>query len=424
MNRSVLWACVLLLVTVAFIYSCQKQERPNANGNNYKVNLIPEQLARALAKHFTPEMIQMNTQGANRSISFIPNRTITSSKVLVDTNNIPALYIYNYQPDSGYVVISADANHEPICAYIERGNAIANDSVPGALVNWFDKTIENIEILRQGLYDNTARANKAWCELLQATELTNLCAQLNGPTCIEPPPPPQGCGPDYYFQRGPLLQATWGQGCSYNEMCPSRNCTNICFNNPSAWTGCVATSMSQIIRYWHPANQYNYNYASMPNTFGNNEVQRLMRDCGLPENVNMNYGCSGSSAAGSRVPTSLKNNFGFSSAQRSNYVTSSYLTVKSNLDNNWPVFLEGCSKRKKVWFFFWKYSECHEWVTDGYISTGNNCYGYLYFHMNWGWHETWGNNDHNGWFAFNNWAIPGTSFNFQYAQDYTNNVHP
>lgn len=48
---------------------------------------------------------------------------------------------------------------------------------------------------------------------------------------------------------------------------------------------------------------------------------------------------------------------------------------------------------------------------------------YLYFHMNWGWHELNAPNDYNGWFGFDNWA-PGNGDNFQYAQDKITSIHP
>jgi hypothetical protein len=128
----------------------------------------------------------------------------------------------------------------------------------------------------------------------------------------------------------------------------------------------------------------------------------------------MNYGCAatgGSSADGGNVPGALKNYFGFSSANRSSYGLSSYETVQNNLQNNWPVLLEGCNDETNVFLGIWyTYNDCHEWVCDGY-NEANIAFCYngelsgetlLYFHMNWGWHEIWGGSDYNGWFAFGN----------------------
>lgn len=171
-----------------------------------------------------------------------------------DENQVPALYVYNYQ-NSGCLVLSAEYKHEPICAYLDKSSITEYDSVPGPLVEWFGKTVENIQIVRDGDYDNTARANAAWYDLLAQVDLSQYNEQYRVAP-IDPPPP--NCEEGWVSTVvGPLLPTTWGQGCSYNNLCPSRNCTNICFNNPSAWTGCVATSMAQVIRYWQPNNSYN-----------------------------------------------------------------------------------------------------------------------------------------------------------------------
>lgn len=47
---------------------------------------------------------------------------------------------------------------------------------------------------------------------------------------------------------------------------------------------------------------------------------------------------------------------------------------------------------------------------------------YLMFHMNWGWQELGVTNNFNGWFAFQDWTVNGTSFNFFNELDY--NIHP
>jgi hypothetical protein len=65
------------------------------------------------------------------------------------------------------------------------------------------------------------------------------------------------------------------------------------------------------------------------------------------------------------------------------------------------------------------YADGHAWVADGYIN-GFECYydqngyvnggyGYLLFHMNWGWARP----DLNGYFGFNNFSITGLTFNYK-----------
>lgn len=259
----------------------------------------------------------------------------------------------------------------------------------------------------------------------------------------QPPPPPNPClsNPDYSTSTtqtvGPLLPVTWGQDCSYNNLCPNLNCSGDC--STLAVTGCVATAMAQVIRYWSPNNEYNYNYASMPVSSGNGEVQRLMYNAG--RNVDMRYSCAvngGSWTYGINVPNALKNEFGFTSANRSSYNDASWLNVQTNLSYHWPVLLEGCNDKTNEFLGIWySYQNCHEWVCDGsqetdvtFCMNGNPVSEeYLYFHMNWGWHEVGVVNDYNGWFAFNNWTITGagqnnSNLNFQYAQDMVTEIHP
>ncbi|TAG08372.1 MAG: hypothetical protein EAZ35_07195 [Sphingobacteriia bacterium] len=216
------------------------------------------------------------------------------------------------------------------------------------------------------------------------------------------------------------------------------NCTDFYNCSTRPCTGCVATATAQVIKYWQPTNGFNYNYSSMPSTYGNVEVQRLMRDVG--QSVGMNYNCNlsgGSSADGSKVPWVLKNSFGFSSGKYGGY---NYYLMVSDLFNNRPVILDGCRVATDHWFIinWWtSYSECHQWVCDGFIGTiyknrivtsvtnkgittityqpCSDCVDNGYFHMNWGWNETQVTNNFNGWFLYSNWDIVGANRNYQYA---------
>lgn len=415
----------LICVIIIIVHACKKENSIQQTAN-YKADIVPEELARKIAERLDENFTFISN---NKNIKFaqpqqvnfpIPNRQIIGSYTLKDKNNIPALYIYNYANDRGFVVISAEMKHEPICAYITKGEFIPKDHVPSMFANWFGKTVENIEILRDGLYDNSKVANVAWSTYLIQN---NILLSTRG---IPPPMPSDSCyPPPTEFTVGPLLSTTWGQGCTYNDLCPLKGCSRVCGYNTNAWTGCVATAMAQIIRYWKPINKYGYNYATMPDGDGNIEVQKLMRDCGLRDNVDMDYGCTGSNADGGKVPNALKTNFGFSSATRSSYGVGDYRIIQSNLDAHQSVLLEGCAERPSL--FNWNYGKCHEWICDGYKEvTFSHCnenggyYSnvYLYFHMNWGW-----DGNYNGWFGFASWNVPGVS-NYQYGQDFTYNIHP
>jgi len=412
----------------------------NSSIEKANASVVPVEVAQNIAENYQRIKPERFNDGNNTSIK----RKIDTHHVINDKEGIPALYVFTYHKNQGYVVISADWRHEPVCAVTGNGT-FPDYKAPSMLINWFETTVENIEILRYEGFDNTERARNAWNKIhgqITTTSSRNwtypeCCEECpNWPDCFDenidcetgggpaeeycdPVWDPNPCGSYTTTTVGPLLATTWGQGCGYNDQVPNLNCTDICSANASntrAWTGCVATAMAQVIRFHGISTSHGYNYGSMPNGSGNSEVQRLMDDAG--ESVDMNYGCDGSGANGGKGPNALKNEFDFGSANRNSYGASSYLTVINNHNRGLPVLLEGCRTRRRFLGITWWYANCHEWVCDGYERIRNNCYSYLDLHMNWGW-----NSSHNGWYLFNNWTL-SNGRNYQYYQDYVHEIAP
>lgn len=447
MTKSRFLLGVLLgFITLTLITSCSKDEQKNNKlqesqntevrtsnkydnysifGNNHQV---PMSVAQTIAQKINMAVPADLRKG-------IGLRSIQNSFTINDSLGNPALYIINFQ-DDGFVVISADERLDPIQALVEKGKYEAQAD-PSGLMMWFDVTLDNIDQIRNGTISNSRPAKQEWIKTIKSIDEPalyppdNCCPECpNYPECIQHPNLGCGepdircfdeddngdpCGNTITTIKGPYLATSWGQGCTYNEQCPDENC-DACFSNNRAWTGCVATSISQVLKYWAHPETHAYNYASMPNGSGNSEVQRMMRNAG--DEVDMDYGCDGSGADSDDVPDAFTDGFDFGSCDRDSYGSGSYLTVISNLNSSKPVILDGCRSRKK-WLFglFYTYSNCHSWVCDGYNKTYNNCYSTLKFHMNWGWDGSF-----NGWYASNSWS-PGSS-NYQYAQDYCYNINP
>jgi hypothetical protein len=424
---------IFLVIGTMMLTGCQKSNdlAPASHPEN-NLQIVPDDVALSVAENFNPATFFDEKNPTNH---YPVKSTLTGSNQIKekfkfnDAEGNPALYIFNFE-NGGFLFVSGDYQLQPVLAFVQTGE-FKKDKAPSGVIQWVEKTMEDIEIVRKGLYNNSRTALTAWDIYVKQTKMP-----LSVTSKIMPPPD-NPCDPEPSPQTttvGPLLPVTWGQACTYNELCPNTACNFGC-GTGNAWTGCVATSTAQIVDYWHPNNGYAYNYAGMPATIGNGEVQRLMRDIGLPVNANMSYGCDGSGADGSRVPGFLKARFGFTSANFSDY-NSNYQKVQNNLSAHWPVLLDGCRTKTGHWFIinWWSsYSDCHEWACDGYQETSytycdNGVFvggaTYLYFHMNWGWHESWGGNDYNGWFAFNSWNIAGLNRNYQYAQDLTSEIHP
>lgn len=422
------------LLLVLFFASCNKQTDRLDSPPARTFRTVPVDLARKVAGRLNRSSFYRSVSPAQAQIaarnSLLPEIKLSDPYTIYDKNDSPTLYVFNYDNNGGMAVISADFRYEPVCAYIPTGNFKPGTVIPSMLLNWFDVTVENIEEIREGLYDNTERANDLWYDLLAETDVLD-DQVANKPYVPSQPSNPSGpghpnpCGSYTSYVKGPLLPCTWGQGCSFNDLCPA-----VCASAPTCWysdnayTGCVATAVAQVLRYWQHPNMHNYSYNLMPAAYGNPHVQRMMYEVGVA--VGMNYGCSGtgSSASAANIPAALTQQFNFSAATYANYQIGDYLTVKSDLNFNRPVLLGGASTMRHTGFLglFVKYEDAHLWVCDGYYSSYNNCYGSLLFHMNWGWHEQYTSNDYIGYYAFNNWNVAGR--NYQYAQHYVHNIHP
>jgi hypothetical protein len=434
---------------------CQKSS--NLLSSQHKVpetnvRLVPDSVAFKIAEAFNPSVFFNASNPSNYSknkSSLNGQNKIKAHFTIKDSYDQPAFYIYNFEDNAGFLFVSADSGLSPVLAFIEKGE-FKKEVVSAGILKWVGKTINDIEIVREGLFDNSKSAKSAWNNYLTQNEA--VIPKVNTTLGVPPPPPPLPSNViPTVVSIGPLLPVTWGQQCTYNELCgnpaTNYNCSDnlSCSTRPT--TGCVATAAAQLINKWQPINGYGYNYASMPTSSGNAEVQRLMSDVG--KSINMAYTCAsagGSSASGGDVPSALLNNFGLASAKYDSY---DYYYLVSNLLNNWPVLLDGCATATQHWVIinWWtSYSDCHEWVCDGFSGTiyknrivtvtsnkgvttityqpCSACVDNGYFHMNWGWHEVSPFvNDQNGWFLYNNWYILGQNEDFQYADGITHEIH-
>jgi Peptidase C10 family/Spi protease inhibitor/Secretion system C-terminal sorting domain len=284
------------------------------------------------------------------------------------------LYIFNIG-SNGFVIVSGDDNVMPILAYSDEGSFDPNN-IPPNTSKWLEGyqseilfTIENnIQPMKETLDE--------WQNLKNGVSLKSTAGNNS---------------------VSPLIQTKWNQFPFFNDLCPF----DIKSNSRTV-TGCVATAMAQIMKYWsYPTqgkgfNSYSdpnygfqsanfanttYNWASMPNiiTSTNNSVATLMYHCGV--SVNMHYGVkpSGSGAfvisseSVNCAENAYKTYFGYNSAtiqglQRVNYSFDEWKTLlKNELDNSRPIQYAGLDN-----------GGGHTFVCDGYDVND-------YFHINWGW---------------------------------------
>ena len=226
----------------------------------------------------------------------------------------------------------------------------------------------------------------------------------------------------------PLLSTLWGQDESndytdcnaYNYYVPETHKKCTCDIQKKCPTGCLATAMAQIMKYWNypvfmPCKKEQYDWCNMPrllmNTFNpnymeeRNAIARLMRDCG--EAVNMVY-CDGGCSSGayiSDVPDALRS---FSYSDDVTHLTkffnaSNWLNLlKDDLDAGYPVLYGGVDLLDL---------SGHAFVCDGYRDDNT-------FHFNWGW-----NGQHNNMWCTLNQLNPN-NHSFVSMQEAVFNIHP
>lgn len=349
--------------------------------------------ARIAASHF------LSQHGTTRSVN-----ALQMAYQLNDAAQKPCVYIFNSE-GGGFVVMAADNSVLPVLGYSTTGY-FDTENIPSNMAAWLDTYREAVSDIAAGASTRTyPTMEEAWQRLLSD----------------EP------ASPNREVVVGPLLTTTWNQSPYYNQLCPGTG-------SNKAITGCVATAMGQIMRYWRwPAqghghhtyvanyaqygyadygSQYvnfgeaTYNYNLMPNYLNSNssnnqvaEVAKLLYHCGV--SVNMMYSPNASGANSENVPSAMHNYFGYTNStfQYKNGEGAWINALKAQLNADIPLYYSGSGD-----------DGGHAFICDGYDEDN-------YFHFNWGW-----SGSQNGYFAVGN-LNPG-SYVFNSYQGAIFNLEP
>jgi hypothetical protein len=338
----------------------------------------------------------VNSKDARKVAATFWNRSFSNSQQLTlaccfRQQTDTTLFVYNVG-NSGFVVISGDYSVMPVLAYSNEGNFNYNDLAP-ATVDWMQHYSNQILAGRNNKYN--LPFNSEWNVLLSddAPVVQNKSVKSVNPLC----------------------QTRWDQGRFYNYKCPAYP------TGPDGHcvTGCVATAMAQIMKYYnYPVNGLGSHYYTHPH-FGNigadfaattydwagmgnygnltnqEAIGTLIFHCGV--SVDMDYNPTESGAMSENAVTAFKNYFHYrntiASLEKGLYLESEWITLlKDNLDENHPIMYSGSGT-----------GGGHAWVCDGYDNSDR-------FHMNWGW-----SGSSNGYFVISNLNPGGYTFNMSDA---------
>ncbi|MGB3948564.1 MAG: thiol protease/hemagglutinin PrtT [Bacteroidia bacterium] len=328
---------------------------------------IDEQTAKLVGKNFIVHNVHLE--------AFAGTVELQKAYVAKHENEI-AYYVFNINNNKGFIIVSANDVVEPVLGYSDKG-AFSMNGAPHAfikLINGYKAEIANIV---KNKLQSTPALDEKWSALITGSADNNRnVSSVN-----------------------PLIQTQWNQSPYYNDLCPfQKNSYTV-----RCVTGCPATAMAQIMKYWnYPATgksffaystQNNgilsanfgattYNWSNMPNTISsaNTDIATLMYHCGVATkteygSTSVAYMIQSASQNGASCEDAYKRYFKYDKTtiqglKKANFTETQWINkITTELDNNRPVQYAGFG-----------YGGGHTWVCDGY--NGN------LFHMNWGWGGT------------------------------------
>lgn len=322
----------------------------------------------AEAKTVTPDeaLSRAKSTQAMRSMSArkAPGVRPSLAYTQVTQSGSPAAYVFNYAGGRGYMILAGDDVAMPVLGYNEQGNINA-DALPPQLEWWLQEYARQIEY-----------------------------AAAHGAMPVSSSARP--AGPEV-AAIAPLIKTHWDQGEPYNGKCPILNAERT-------YTGCVATAMAQVMKYFNypevGQNSISYNdddgcgkrltlnFAQRRFDWDNmldnytpgkyteeqaEAVASLMQATGY--SVKMSYAADASGALAMNIRHGLIRYFNYDPnmeyALRSYYSTTEWKQkIIDNLQNVGPILYGGASML----------GGGHSFILDGYDGNG-------YFHFNWGWSE-------------------------------------
>lgn len=354
---------------------------------NVQARNVSEQEARQAAAHFYT--INNGRYITASDLTFV--HQIDNMKL-----GVAECYMYNVN-GGGWIIMAASTAIDPVVAFSEEDQLPDTySSLPANVRWWLDGYAGMIGEVQ------VADAERNFADMDEWGELLRKDAEYS----------PKSVVTRY------LIRTKWDQGQpnrpSYNMLCPMED-GRYCY------TGCVATAMAQIIRYWETPIQptgskryiwmghnnqeialrydtIRFDYSLMPQSLFDNQghltasdeevyqVALLSYACGV--SVKMDYDAvDGSGAQSGDVPDAMHYRFRYVKStlisRSGNNDTAFIGRIRRNLLNACPIYMSGYSNIGQD-----AHAAGHAWVCGGYRIDDENPQNEKYYYMNWGWGGT------------------------------------
>ena len=360
----------LLNCFICFILVCSLEAAP-----------VSLQRATAVANSF------LTTQSSVAGPKRVPARPRLAS-----SSDSQSKYFVFENEAGGFVIVAGDDVAYPILGYSNDANINASN-IPSSVKAWLDSYALEIQTAVDSGAVQSEEVMTAW---------NNIESYSNAAVIVSP-----------------LILTRWNQTPYYNDLCPMDN-----NRNERTVTGCVATAMAQVLKYWeYPVTgngsySYSHTHGEQSADFANTTydwnnmplelsasssdiqkaaVAQLMYHCGV--SVEMDYGVASTGGSGAFTISSRSN-----STHCAEYALREYWGYKPTLqglqkdkykDEEWKKMLKDDLKAGRPIIYSGFGDGGHCFVCDGYSEDD-------YFHFNWGWGGLY-----DGYFKLNALA-PGT----------------
>ena len=296
------------------------------------------------------------------------NLIYTGKDTLVSLRSASAatyFYVFSIGYEQGFIIVSGDDATKSILGYSDEGS-FSVENMPDNLKDWLDFYQSEIKFAMENNWSTSSLETVSTPTLKSVSTVAPLLGTIK-----------------------------WNQGEPFNILCPFDVSAN-----EHALTGCVATAMTQIMKYYrwpvtgtgshsYTSDRYgnlsvdfsktSYDWNNMLDVYGTSTtkqdtaVAKLMYHFGVAVNMNYNTVANGGSGAfDNDAALALINYFGYDkdiqTYPRSFYTYTDWKNlIKNELNASRPIYYSGTSK-----------DGGHAFVCDGY--DGNDM-----FHINWGW---------------------------------------
>lgn len=468
------------LVAVAVAVGCQQEDFSVEKKQTEQTTLLALQAKIDLSQKVTEQTVEnvANFFSKKKFASRSADREIKDICAINDSIGNPFCYVVNYGNSSGFIIVSATKDYNPILAYSETGSFDVDKINTSGTSVWLNEQSHYLSLASElpdsikskframwtqyetqdlapgvsrsesDVYNLISRSINEWTnqgytvyrlsEYKLTDEFNNLPSDVKETLLYLP----SGyANPNYggsenvsfvlkkdvgiYNYVGPLLSTTWGQELGYNSYIPGNKAT-----------GCVAVAMAQIMKYHqYPTTDFAWNF--MMEDSPTTETAQLMADIYVKVGED----------SGSNI-NKAKNAFVNSYHYSASVIDHNASSVRNELDNGRPVYMRGFNDTDLFGILL---DEGHAWVCDGYsnsdvmyeykLMTLEQCpsdyeptiflnpyttvihesYSPTYYHMNWGWYGIC-----NGNYLDDNMTVnpDGNSYHFKHSRKDIINIQP